>query len=843
MIESGEPQRDDAQARPGGRAVDAAQRFKVDYFISRRGASAEVAQEVADVLLEAGHTVRIQDYDFVSGMNFVAAMDDALKRCRHFIALLSADYDESPFTGAEWTGFLASSLPGGGRRFILLRVEDCRLDGLLAAFQYTDLVGVQDAQERKSRILAAVEGVPHQGQRKVSPARTFHGVPARNPHFTGRDGLLDRLHETLMGSDSRDCATQIALHGMGGIGKTSIVAEYAHRHGVDYAGVWWAPAQNRAVLTTSLAAFATELDPQLAGEDDVKIAALSALHKISRSATPWLLVYDNVESPDLIADLVPGRGARLVITTRWADWLGRAAEIEVDLLEPEAATEFLLTRSGRSDREGAVRLAAALENLPLALDHAGAYVRLTGMSFDRYGERLEDLIAKAPRGAAYPESVGATFGLAIEQAGILCPPTEPLLAFFAVLGPDRIPFDLVDDSILGEDDRADALMALTAVSLVDHEPGVDGTQAVSVHRLVRAAMRSRLNVAGKITAALDTAIRRLAAAFPDDGYGNPSSWPRCGQLLPHVLALREEARPAGVESKQLAHLLDGAANFLNGRSAFSAAEPLYREAVTMGEKLLGPDDPDVGQWLNNFANLMLNTRRYPEAEPLYRRAIEIGAKALGRDHSRVATRLNNLAVVLMDTGRYAEAEELFREAMQIVEQRSGRESAIFANRLYKFANLLARTGRLEDAEAAFRETIRIGELKLGRDDRRVADWKSGLAKVLRDSGRGSEAEPLFREAIEAWVKSGDHAHTSVGFLRYEFSKLLLAVGRADEACAEATQALAIHERAFGPTHQWTQDSAAALAAALDALGRGEEAAAARRRHGLTKSGDEPSSAG
>ena len=445
MIESGEPQRDDAQARPGGRAVDAAQRFKVDYFISRRGASAEVAQEVADVLLEAGHTVRIQDYDFVSGMNFVAAMDDALKRCRHFIALLSADYDEFPFTGAEWTGFLASSLPGGGRRFILLRVEDCRLDGLLAAFQYTDLVGVQDAQERKSRILAAVEGVPHQGQRKVSPARTFHGVPARNPHFTGRDGLLDRLHETLMGSDSRDCATQIALHGMGGIGKTSIVAEYAHRHGVDYAGVWWAPAQNRAVLTTSLAAFATELDPQLAGEDDVKIAALSALHKISRSATPWLLVYDNVESPDLIADLVPGRGARLVITTRWADWLGRAAEIEVDLLEPEAATEFLLTRSGRSDREGAVRLAAALENLPLALDHAGAYVRLTGMSFDRYGERLEDLIAKAPRGAAYPESVGATFGLAIEQAGILCPPTEPLLAFFAVLGPDRIPFDLVDD--------------------------------------------------------------------------------------------------------------------------------------------------------------------------------------------------------------------------------------------------------------------------------------------------------------------------------------------------------------------------------------------------------------
>ncbi len=263
----------------------------------------------------------------------------------------------------------------------------------------------------------------------------------------------------------------------------------------------------------------------------------------------------------------------------------------------------------------------------------------------------------------------------------------------------------------------------------------------------------------------------------------------------------------------------------------------------MGEKLLGADDPDVGQWLNNFANLLLNTRRYAEAEPLYRRAIEIGTRTLGRDHSRVATRLNNLAVVLMDTGRYSEAEELLLEAMQIVEQRSGRESAIFATRLYKFANLLARTDRLEEAETAFRETIRTGELKLGRDNRRVADWKSGLAKVLRDSGRWSEAEPLFREGIEAWMKTGDHAHTSVGFLRFEFSKLLLAVGRADEACAEATQALAIHETAFGPTHQWTQDSAAALAAALDVLGRGEEAAAARQRYRLTASGDGGSSAG
>jgi hypothetical protein len=69
-----------------------------------------------------------------------------------------------------------------------------------------------------------------------------------------------------------------------------------------------------------------------------------------------------------------------------------------------------------------------------------------------------------------------------------------------------------------------------------------------------------------------------------------------------------------MESEGLARLLDAAANFLNGRSAYSAAEPLFCEALALGEKLLGPDHPDVGQWLNNSANLFLNTGRYSEAE-------------------------------------------------------------------------------------------------------------------------------------------------------------------------------------------------------------------------------------
>jgi hypothetical protein len=87
--------------------------------------------------------------------------------------------------------------------------------------------------------------------------------------------------------------------------------------------------------------------------------------------------------------------------------MGRAVEMKLDLFGKESAAEFLQKRAGRIDPAGAGRLAAALGHLPLALDHAGAYCRLTGSSFDAYREKTDTRIARAPTGAAYPASVAA----------------------------------------------------------------------------------------------------------------------------------------------------------------------------------------------------------------------------------------------------------------------------------------------------------------------------------------------------------------------------------------------------------------------------------------------------
>ena len=58
-------------------------------------------------------------------------------------------------------------------------------------------------------------------------------VPTRNAVFTGRVEVLEQLHDRLAGT-SMAVVAPMALHGLGGVGKTQVALEYAHRYMADY---------------------------------------------------------------------------------------------------------------------------------------------------------------------------------------------------------------------------------------------------------------------------------------------------------------------------------------------------------------------------------------------------------------------------------------------------------------------------------------------------------------------------------------------------------------------------------------------------------------------------------
>jgi tetratricopeptide (TPR) repeat protein len=748
-------------------------------------------------------------------------------------------------------------------------------EGLLSHNVFQDLVGVKDAEERKRRIIAAAK---RRSATPPLPPRPFIGVPPRIATFTGRADELDRLDAILM-QDKPAAVTQAsvgraAVQGMGGVGKTSLAVEYAHRFRGLYAGACWCPAETRTGLLSALAILAVNLGAATAEEADVEKAAKAALRRLTEQRTTWLLVYDNVPTPDAIGDLLPSAGARVLITSRFSDWSEIADDVALDVLPLEEAVALLESRAGRYDAAGAKILAEALGHLPLALDHAAAYCRRTQMRFADYAEKALSLIGAAPRGAGYPRSVAATFNLAMTEAVAQCQAAEALMAYLAQCAPARIPMTLVEGAVEDEAERLEALAGLAEVSLVKHDPFEDSTPAVTVHRLVQAVARARSKAKSISQEIIERLIARLSAVYPEDGYSNPQSWSLCAQLTPHLLA-RREADVEGIF--KVAHwpdLLTRSARYLHGRAAYSQAAQLFRDALAILERSLGPEHPATAAGLDHLARLLLGQGDFVAARPLVERALAIDERVLGPEHLETGVILDSLARLLQAQGDFAAARPLYERALAIAEKELGPEHSDTATTLNNFAGLLQAQGDLAGARRLYERALAIdekiytsehphtamhlnnlGSLLHAQGDlagaqrlyeRALAGFErmlgpehpdtgmslNNLASVLQQQGDLEGARPLYGRALAIWEKAHSPKHPNANRARCHLAGVLLAKRQPTEALALGETALANHQKALGPDHVWTKDSARVTADALDALGRAEEAKALRERYGV-----------
>src|ERR1700743_3329704 len=230
--------------------------------------------------------------------------------------------------------------------------------------------------------------VPDARMARASIPAIFGGVPTRNKNFTGRDDILARLRD---GASTRDGASSRitavlperdpndplpqGVHGMGGVGKTAIAIEYAHRFGSEYDLVWWIPPDQLPSVRGSLATLANRLNVEAqpaAGIDGLIAAVLDALRR-GEPYSRWLLIFDNADQPEDINDLIPRGPGDVLVPSRNHRWDSVINTVPMDVFLREESTRFLRKRVVRGLTEAdADRLAQELGDLPLGLEQGGA---------------------------------------------------------------------------------------------------------------------------------------------------------------------------------------------------------------------------------------------------------------------------------------------------------------------------------------------------------------------------------------------------------------------------------------------------------------------------------------
>ena len=110
-----------------------------------------------------------------------------------------------------------------------------------------------------------------------------------------------------------------------------------------------------------------------------------------------------------------------------------------------------------------------------------------------------------------------------------------------------------------------------------------------------------------------------------------------------------------------------AAMFAWANGDFEAAYERRRRAVEHGERLWGPDDPQLGEPLTDFAVTALELGRVEEAAVLLERAAILNERGYGPNHPILGRTLHNLASLHGDRGDYTQGLQLVRRAREIVE--------------------------------------------------------------------------------------------------------------------------------------------------------------------------------
>ena len=86
------------------------------------------------------------------------------------------------------------------------------------------------------------------------------------------------------------------------------------------------------------------------------------------------------------------------------------------------------------------------------------------------------------------------------------------------------------------------------------------------------------------------------------------------------------------------------------------------------EQSLGPDHPDLADYLISLGLLLYHDSRFEEAEVLFVKALNMRERLLAVDHQDIAAALNHLGLVYLAQGRYLEAEPLFKRALGVQEK-------------------------------------------------------------------------------------------------------------------------------------------------------------------------------
>jgi tetratricopeptide (TPR) repeat protein len=687
--------------------------------------------------------------------------------------------------------------------------------------------------------------------KSLQPKEIPNNVPRSGVANIGREPELEQLHGQLQ---QGNLVSISAVEGMGGVGKTELAIQYAHKYASFYTGgICWLFAREFNIATQVIGFAQSRLKLKI--PEGLELADQVAFCWRNWREGETLLILDDVVNygRDVKPYLPPPASTRfkVVMTTR-LKFGPPIQSLSLDVLSPEQSLELLTVLIGeervQEELEIAKTLCQWLEYLPLGIELVGTYLlKRTDLSLSTLLFRLQEKAKKrqaikhdalqrdevtgtstALRGAE------ATYELSWDELDENSQHLGKLLSLFA---PAPIPWyvaESVEQKYCGNSDDSKEfdveefekartkLLDLHLLQLSQQKE-----QIYRLHPLIREFFRSKLEHDTAYTAYTDQLqqgfcqeMLKIARQFPQSPTHEVLNL--VAPLVPHIAEIATTFQDC-LRDEDLILPFVMLGSFYIEQGVYERAEVWYKECLSTSRKRLGDFHPDVATSLNNLAYLYDSQGRYAEAEPLYLQALELNRQCSGENHLLIAKSLNNLAYLYDSQGRYTEAEPLYLEALELNRRLLGNDCPDIASSLSNLATFYYSQGLYAKAAPLYVEALKLNQHLLGEEHPVIASSLSNLANLYYSLGDYSQAEPLYKQALELRMRLLGNEHPDVATSLNNLGAIYRAQGRWSEAEPLYLQALELRMRLLGNEHPDVATSLNNLAALYELQKRYAEA--------------------
>ncbi|WP_250032378.1 FxSxx-COOH system tetratricopeptide repeat protein [Paractinoplanes maris] len=580
------------------------------------------------------------------------------------------------------------------------------------------------------------------GKKSVTGPATWSIPILPNPEFVGREVVLDTLSARF--SESAGVAVQ-TVQGMGGIGKTQLVAHYAHTNRAKYRIVWWIPAEDPTLIGARFAQLAVAL--HLARSSDDLTTSVTRVLGHLNATSGWLLIFDNAVSPSDLRSWLPSGAGHILITSRTGAWNHLGATTELREMPRGESVELVRRRHPALSRADANRLAEGLGDLPLALIQAAGFMQTSGTPVAVYLQLVEkyagEVMHHGPVGD-HDGTLTASVTMSMRQLAAGDAASLRLLQVAASLGPEPIPLTWLAGRRGSSGERpleAELEIRASVSTFVELGLATSTNGGIQFHRLTRAVITDAIDP--DVLVSVRDEARELLSSQRPASTDDSASWGQWARLIPHLLV----TDPADSHDPETRRTACDATRYLLKSGQIDAGHHLATTLHEAWRVRLGEEDVDTLRAAQQLGHALRIRGEYRQAQEMDLDTANRRRRILGFDHPDSLWAASNLAVDWRQLGEYQKAEQVDQDTYDRRRRVLGESHPDTLSSASNLAVDWRQLGEHERASQLDRHTLDLRKRILGESHPDTLDSENNLAIDLLELGQPEQALAIGQDTL------------------------------------------------------------------------------------------------